>query len=136
MKYYSETLEKFFDDEKSLVEAEAARKAEETKNAETKKILATRIKTAETKLDEACKHLDDVTLQCDELIKECNDKVSKMLEEAQKTVTSARKARYEAIENFNKKFGTYTTSYTGEQAQKELDRIVERVHTIPRWFWL
>lgn len=136
MKYYSETLERFFDDEKSLVEAEAARKAEETKNAETKKILANRIKTAETKLDEANKHLDDITLECDKLIKECNEKVDKMLKEAQNSVASAKKARYEAIENFNKKFGTYTTSYTGEQAQKEWDRIVERMHTIPRWFWL
>lgn len=98
MRYYSDELNKLFDSEKELQDAE-----------QTKKIEAYKAKQEKEKKDAERKAM------------------AKEVEEARKAMVAARTKYAEALEAFCKRFGTYHTSLTGEDAK----------HAIPTLFnWL
>ena len=56
------------------------------------------------------------------LVESTEETVNKMLKDAEDKITEAQERRYEAIKNFNEKFGTYTKTYTGDEAYNEFKR--------------
>lgn len=143
MKYYSETERnsKIAELQAELegLKAEAAKAAQlaEAKKAEelaaTKKALAKKVEDAQAKLDaayesyknaqEACK---EVINTADEKVKaiydKCNAECEGLLNPAKKKIEDLQKAKFEAVQEFNSKYGPYITSLTGEKAQKEFDK--------------
>ena len=129
MKFYSELLEKFYDQPEALLEAEVAyqKKLKEDKAAETsltarKKELATAVDKADAELDAAYRELDDAKVRCKAILDESNKMMNEILDPATKKVKDAQRARVDAIRAFNKEFGVFRTSYTGDKAVKEFER--------------
>lgn len=129
MKYYSDTLGKLFETEKELNEAEAAQKAEEEKKHELianaskeKKELAAKIENADKELDEAYKDLDAAREVARKVQRDALKKVEDILHPAEERVKKAQAYRYDAIREFNRKYGAFTTKLTGAKAAEEMSR--------------
>ena len=129
MLYYSEKLEELFENEEALNSAEAKydeeqqekERIEKDKKAE-KKRLAKLIEDAEADIDKARDELVEVKAEVVKIIDSTEETVNKMLKDAEDKITQAQERRYEAIKNFNEKFGTYTKTYTGDKAYNEIKR--------------
>lgn len=143
MKYYSELTKKAYDTEEDCINAEKmfaeeeARKKEEASNlSKEKKELAKVIENADTELDEAYHAYNEARDKAAKIISDAEKDASKMIEEALATVKAAQRKRYEAISDFNKRFGVYTTHYDGDKALKELRRSTEWMNNIfGNLFW-
>ena len=130
MLYYSEKLEELFENEESLNSAEAKydeeqqekERIEKDKKAE-KKRLAKLIEDAEADIDKARDELVKVKEEAMTIVKATEATVNEMLKDAEDKITEAQERRYEAIKNFNEKFGTYTKTYTGDKAYNEFKQI-------------
>ncbi len=133
MKYYSEILEQFYDDADKLIADETAHlemiaaeeaRLEEQKKKETnrKKTLATAIEVADAELEKAYKEFEAAKESCKKILDESNAKMVEILKPATELVKNAERARLDAVKAFNKEFGVFKTSYTGERAQKEFER--------------
>lgn len=134
MKYYSETLQKLFENPEELIDAETKhqeaveaeeerKKAVASKKAARKKELANKVEDAEKAVDAAYETLDLAKQQCDEITKEANKAISEILSEAQKNLKDAQRARVVALTEFNNEFGPYKTAYTGDKATREINRV-------------
>jgi len=122
--FYSEILNKYFDSEEECVRAELVEKnnrdtiaqqkkeAEQTK-LESRKQAAKIVEAAEAALSEAREGLKDAEV-------EAREAYEKIVSPAKKKLQEAEHKRYEAISEFNKKFGVYTKRYTGQEAKDEL----------------
>lgn len=136
MKYYSEKLNKLFDDEKELKAAEKAFDAKNLIKENTKKELSQRIEAAEAAVDAAHKNYEAVKEEAAKLMEESNKQIAQMLNDAKDKITSAEKTRTDAIVAFNQQFGTYRANYTGERAKRESERITQMVNDmfkVVRW---
>ena len=132
MKYYSEILRKTYDTEVECTEAEKAyeeakraeeeaKAASETKISKRKKELAAEVEKASEKLKETEEALEAAENEVKILTEEYSKKIADILKPAKEAVTEATKSRYDAIRNFNKEFGPYTTVLSSSDAY-------ERVH--------
>lgn len=134
MKYVSEITNKTYgteaeclEDEKIFLEKKA--KAEEEKKlreqalTSEKKELALKIDNANKAIKDAQEAYDKAKDECAKILEESNDKVIKILSDARKVLDEAKAERFNKIVEFNKKFGPYRTSFTGEEAEKELNKI-------------
>lgn len=127
--------EKFDENKKqqALVEAEK-------KNAISarKKELAANVQTAEDKVSEALDNYERVREEAHKKVAEAQADANKMLKEAEQKYTDASNERYEALKNFNKEFGAYTTTYTGKQALEEYNRVSKSMSRVfdnmCKWF--
>lgn len=123
-----ETVEECVKAEKALDEAEAAKEKAlaEKKNAISvrKKEKAAAIQKAEDALNLASTELDKTREDARKLVEEAQEKARAMIKEASAKYRVASEARYKAISDFNKEFGTYTTTYTGQKALEEYNRAV------------
>ena len=63
--------------------------------------------------------IEDAQAKAREHIKDAADKYRKASDE-----------RYKALSDFNKEFGTYTTTYTGQQALEEYNRMTRHFNDI------
>lgn len=150
MKYFSEITNKQYDTPEECVKAEKEFKAQEKKleeetskrNAEIskdKKELAKAITDAETKLSEANKLYEVAQQKAADILEKSNKEVTDILETARTAVKKAEEEKLDAILNFNKKYGTYTTTYTGEKAVEEFNRSMSRfrrtVDSFLKNFW-
>lgn len=132
MLYYSEKLEKLFEDEESLKTAELEydekqkekERVEKDKKVE-KKRLAKLIEDAEADIDKARDELVKVKSDAMEIVKSTETTVTEMLKDAEDKIIEAQERRYEAIKTFNEKFGAYTKTYTGDKAYNEFKRNAE-----------
>lgn len=132
MLYYSEKLEELFETQKALEIAESEydkgqkekEKREKDKKAE-KKRLAKLIEDAEADIDKARDEFIEVKAEAMKIVESTEETVNKMLKDAEDKITQAQERRYEAIKNFNEKFGTYTKTYTGDKAYNEFKRNVD-----------
>ena len=149
MKFINEYTKESFDNaeacEKSekefLDKKEQETKAEEAKVKELsiqKKELAKSIEDADKELDIAYKEYNEAKESAKAIYKEAVDKANAILDSAREKISVAEKNKYNAISQFNSKFGTYKTFYTGEKAEKEYDKISRRISAIfnsfPFWF--
>ena len=126
MKYYSETLKKFYDTEADLVDAEKAEEEKLAKVESTKKQLAKAVEVADKNVDLAYEQYDKAQQDIVKLKEEYEKKIQEVLKPAVKAVTDATSERAKAIRAFNDKYGVYTTSYTGDKALKEYEKITKR----------
>lgn len=139
MKFYSETLNKLFDSEKELKDAEKAFEDKNLLKENTKKELSVRIEVAEEALDAAHKNYEAVREEAAKILDESNKQVIKMMNDAKAQITEAEKARTDAIVAFNQQFGTYRANYTGERAKRESERVnkmVDDMFRVIRWPWV
>ena len=123
MKYYSEKLNKLFDTEKALKDAETAAANEAAKQELSKKTLSQKIEAAEEAVDAAYKNYEDTRNLAAKILEDSNKQIIDIMNKAKAQITDAEKARTDAIVAFNQQFGTYRANYTGERAKREAKRI-------------
>ena len=134
-------------DEKFEKEQEEKALAEtEKKNAlsKHKKELADNIREAENKVSLALEEYEKVREDARKKVAEAQEEAKKMLKEVENKYSEASNERYEAIRNFNKEFGAYTTTYTGKQALEEYNRFsksmsrffdnIDKMFSFPFWY--
>ena len=134
MRYYSDLTKKMYDTEKELCEAEDCYKNEQekklqesTKVSNRKKELAKNVQDADDKVI-AARNAYDIALQdIEKLSKEYTKKCDSIMDEAKKALNDAEREKYEAVLAFNKEFGPYTTTYTGEKASEQFNRISKQL---------
>ena len=135
MKFYSEELKRFFDtEEQCLAEEEKARVEAEEKKV-TKAKLAKVVEDAEKDLDNAYEGLKIAEEKVAELQKEYDAKVDAIMTPAHDRIKECAKARAEAIKQFNDKFGVYTTTYNGNKAIQELDKLDSMINQFWKRFY-
>ena len=129
MKYYSETLKKMFESVEELEEAEKAEEAralqqeqEKTALSNEKKTFAKKIEEADEKVKEAYNHYDLVKEEAEKIAAEANKKIAELIDPAKQAIKDAEKERYNAIVDFNKRYGKYSVIYTGDRAFQEMKR--------------
>lgn len=143
MKYYSEITKKLYDDEEALFEeevafAEAAERAEEEKKLAEQKVSARKkelskcIEDADDALDLAHQMLAEAKVKCKEILDTANKEVSEVMNGATKAVKEAEIVRIKAVEEFNKEFGPFKVSYTGDRARREMERAFDTTDTFQR----
>lgn len=153
MKYFSEILNRPFNSEKECLEAEAdykkeqkrlqdevnkavaEKKAREEALNTTKKELAKAIESAQTEVDEANSIYEAAREKATSILNEAKSKANEILDAAKVKVREAEQKKYEAIAAFNRKFGPYTTSLTGDQAAKEYNKTLQRISNFWTDFW-
>ena len=142
MKYYSELTKHTYDTEEECVSAETkfaeeeARKKEEASNlSKEKKELAKLIDVADTELDNVYHQYNKAREEANKIISDAQAEADKVIKEASEKVKAAQQKRYDAISNFNKKFGVYTAHYDGDKALQELRRSTEWINNIFRNFF-
>lgn len=144
MKYFSEKTNKSYDTEKECINAEKQfdleQKEKEKKVSEVskrKKELANRIEEAEKKISEANKLYDIAKETATSIINEANKKAKELLTNAQEELKKAGAEKFNAVREFNKEFGTYTTTITGEKAAEDFEKIIRHFNNIfDTMFWL
>ena len=148
MKYFSEELNKNFDTEEECIKAEKAYQLEQKKNEEklqkalqekkdrdneialSKKEMASKIEEATAKVDEANSIYEAAKEKATSILNKAKEEASNILEVAKNKVREAEKSRYEAVSAFNKKFGPYNVTLTGEKAANEYNKAVKRFNNI------
>lgn len=136
MKFYSEELKQFFDSEQECLEREeeARKKKESAKSVKAK--FAKAVEDADESLSAAYEDLESAKNKVAELQKEYDEKVDAIMKPATDAVKKCTQARFDAIEEFNKRYGTYTTTYTGNKALNELCKTLDFIDTIfDNKFW-
>lgn len=139
MKYFSEKLSKLFDSEEQLFQAEAEENDRQEKEriakaerSKQKKEYADKIEKAQSDVDKAYEDLETAKEEVREILEASNARMNKILNEAKDKVRAAEKTKMDALSEFNKRFGAYTTSYTGEKAEAEYNKLLKKFDT--GWF--
>lgn len=138
MKIYSEITKEFYDNVEDCESAEKKYQAEKealaVKEAEKealakneKKELSKAIEDADKELTLANELYEKARSKAAEILDKSNKEVSKILDEAGSAVKSAEEKKLAAIIAFNKKYGKYTRTITGEKAAEEFNKAVKRV---------
>ena len=142
MKYYSEILRKNFDSVKELEVAEKAElkkqeeeKAEVEQASNEKKAMAKKVEEAEEAVREAYNKYDLARDDVQKIIAEANLEIKELLEPAKQAIIDAEKAKYEAVAEFNKKFGKYSVIYTGDKAFQEMKRAQKYMENLFNSIW-
>lgn len=134
MKFYSDLTKKPYDTEKECLAAEAeykkeqaAKEAKQSSISKEKRELSKAIEDANDKLKEANKLYEVAQSKAKDLLEKSNKEIKEILDNASKVVKEAQERKLNALIAFNKKFGTYTTTITGEEAAEEFNDIVEKI---------
>lgn len=139
MKYFSEVLNKSFDTEKECLEAEKKEQTNkqiiEAQKSKHKKELAVAIEDADKQLNEANRLYDVAKQKAVDILEKSNKEVKEILETAEKEVKKANEEKLNAILAFNKEFGAYSVTYTGEKAATEYNNIVKSFQSDLRRFF-
>lgn len=135
MKYYSEVLKKVFDSIAELEKAEKSHKEGLVKEAEGKKALATRIEQAGKEVDKAYEDYEKAKEKAAKVLEESNKNIETILNEAKDVIKKAEENKRDAIQKFNQRYGPYTTTYTGEKALNEFNKVVDSLSKDFLRFW-
>lgn len=137
VKYFSEVLNKYYDSEEEVLEAEKEfnerKLKEENKKKElanNKKVMASAIEKAQKELEFAEEELEKANRQAEEIFSKAYEDALALIKPAKDKVEDCQKAKYQAIKEFNKVYGPYSVSYTGEKAYNEWKRSFERLDSI------
>ena len=101
----------------------------------SKKELAKKIEAATAEVDEANEVYEAAKEKAKAILEEAKSKANEILSAAKKKVREAEQKRYEAVSAFNKKFGPYTTTLTGDKAANEYNRTLKRINDSILNFW-
>ena len=125
-----ETVRACMEADKAFDEAQAKEKvlAETKKNALSarKKEKAAAIQKAEEGVSLAQAELDKAKEEAKKIIEEAQDKARAMIKASSDKYREASELKYKEIAEFNKEFGTYTTTYTGQKALEEYNRVTKQ----------
>ena len=88
-----------------------------------KKELSNKIESTETELNNAYKEYQDALVQVRNLNAEHDQKVKAILGDVENKLATAKQAHYQAVRDFNHKYGAYRKVYTGEEA-KEREKLI------------
>lgn len=135
MKYYSDKTKKFYDTEDECIKGEELFDSYKRQSSSLKKKLSKAVEDAETKLNESYDKYKEAKEEASKIVKEAEDKANAIINEAKEKINSAQKEKADALKNFNDKFGTYTVTYTGEDAVKEFNRASDWINTFFGWRW-
>ena len=135
MKYYSESLKKFYDSESDLLKAEEEEKKQQAIAETSRKEMAKNIEEANTRIDKAYQEYEVAKKKVDDLIAETRQKVKSILDPAKKEISDAENARMEAIKEFNKKYGVYTETFSGDKAVEQYNRVLNQINSTFENFW-
>lgn len=138
MKIYSEVTKQFYDTVNACEEAETEFKKQEEEQAakkekeaalvsKEKKELSKAIEDADKELTLANELYEHARAKAADILDKSNKEASKILEDAGSAVKKAEEKRLAAIVEFNKKFGKYTKTITGEKAAEEFNKAIKRV---------
>lgn len=129
MKFYSEILKNFYDTEAQCHEAEEvhnkeleAKKMQESLVSKEKKQMSKRIEECDVALENAYAAYEAAKEKAKEILEKSNQEISDIITPAYDEVKKAQRQKLEALQDFNRKFGTYTTTYNGEKAVQEFNR--------------
>lgn len=135
MKYYSEDLKKFYDSEEELVSAEKEAQEKKELAEVSRKEMAKKVDTANTRIKLAYENYEDAKKQVNEIVEEAKKKIKETIEPAKKEIKDAENERLEAIRDFNSKYGVYTETYTGDKAVEQYNRAVRHFNSIFENVW-
>ena len=134
--FYSELLDQYFNSEEECVKAElteqkrrqeleSIRQQEKTEqeNLQSRKQAAKVVEDAEALVSEAYADLKKAE-------EEARHAYEKIVAPAKKKLQDAEHARYEAIRDFNTKYGVYSKRYTGKEAYDEFVRRLDQLDDI------
>lgn len=135
MKYYSEDLKKFYDSESDLLKAEEEAKKQKDIAENSRKEMARKIDEANARIDTAYKSYEAAKKQVNDIINEAKKQVKNILDPAKKEISDAENARMEAIKEFNKKYGVYTETFSGDKAMEQYNRVLNQFNSACENFW-
>ena len=161
MKYYSDITEKVYNTEEDLKIAEKgflASKAEEEKKGKSltdkgdseksavsarKKELSTDIREQERAVTAAYKQLEEAKKTAQKIMAQARHDADEVIKEATEVLNNEISIRKDLIKQFNEEFGPYTVTYTGERAEEEYYKALNRIKALfesnpfflfPSWF--
>lgn len=120
--------DKVFEEARKKAEAEEAEK--KTLISKQKKEKADIIKAAEDEVALAQADYDKAREAAKEIINRAKEEARKLVTDASTKYKEATDKKYKAIADFNKEFGTYTTTYTGKEALDEYNRVMRSFNSI------
>lgn len=153
MKFYSELTKKTYDTEKECLSAESdykkeqeriqaeinkaveERKAKEEALNASKKELAKAIEIATSEVEEANSVYEAAKEKATSILDEAKKKANDILDAAKVKVREAEQKKYEAVAAFNRKFGPYSVTLTGEKAANEYNKTLKRINDSISNFW-
>lgn len=135
MKYYSEDLKKFYDSESDLLKAEEEAKKQKDIVENSRKEMARKIDEANARIDTAYQSYEAAKKQVNDIINEAKKQVKNILDPAKKEISDAENARMEAIKEFNKKYGVYTETFSGDKAMEQYNRVLNQFNSACESVW-
>lgn len=143
MKYYSEKLAKMFSTEEELTKAEkefeelkTKKEKQKTELALSKKKMAESIEKANSEIDDARENYAKVYEEAEKIINKARKEAEDLLNPARERIREAQYKKYNAVKEFNNKYGPYTVSYTGEKAYNEFKRSSDWMNYMINEFFL
>lgn len=141
--YKSEKTGKTYTSEEECIKAEKefdkVKQAELVKAKEIskrKKELSDKINEANEKVDIAYKDYHSTQEKANAMIEAAKKSAEELLLAAARELEKATEERMNQIIEFNKEFGPYTTSYVGDKARAEYEKVVNEMRKIFNWkFW-
>ena len=133
MKYYSDKTKKFYETADECMTEEKVFDSCKKQNSVLKKKLADDVAQAESKLNEAYDNYSAARDEASSIVREAEKKAKLIVDAARDNVVKAQKEKETALRNFNDKFGTYTVTYTGEDAMREFRRATDILDTLFNW---
>ena len=119
--------EKYAEEKKKNEIALSEKKAAISKR---KKELADAVSIADKEVDEAYKAYDSAKEHAAKIIRKANEEANSILREAAAAVEKATEKRMNSIKDFTNEFGTYTSTYTGDKALEEYNRIINKIKRV------
>ena len=129
MKYYSEVLDKIFNSTEELEQAE-----KEFNAIPTKKELAKKIESLEADCNTAYENYKYAINELTEAVTKVREEGKAKIKAALANLEKVEKDKANAISQFNKYYGVYSVTYTGEQAQKHCDKMLARWKDESKYF--
>ena len=130
------TLEEAVEAEKEFDKEQETKSKKLTETSKRKKELSKAIEEANKKVAEANKAYDVAKEQAAQILEEAKLEIKETMEAAEKEVKEAQEDKFNAVRAFNKEFGTYTTTITGEQAAEEFEKAIKKFNSMfHNMFW-
>lgn len=130
MKYYSDVLNKIYDTEEELVEAEKAFEREKKDREAAKEAGEAAISVAKEVLDKVAKEYELAKDKAAEILDTSNKEVEKIMKDAEDAYKKAEEAYFRALWDQKKKFGTYKAKEKAISTCKtfsELSKLMEEI---------
>lgn len=125
------TVDECIADEKSYFEEQEKKKSKEEAKEKAlsneKKQYAAKVDKASAQVEAAYAEYEKAKEEAKKILEESNAQVEKILNTAKANIKEAENVRFNAISDFNKKFGTYTKVYEGNKATQEYNHILRMI---------